>query len=68
MVEYAQHVVSQGLTCHTGEKQKEEGKEQKKNEQRETVQQRKTGGAGDESAGKSTCSSLVTGVGSPEPM
>lgn len=30
VVEYAQHVVSQDLTCHTGEKQKEEGKEQKK--------------------------------------
>lgn len=67
MVEYAQHVVSQGLTCHTGEKQKEEGEEQK-NKQRETGQQRKTGGDGDESAGKSICSSLVTGVGSPEPM
>lgn len=40
MVEYAQHVVSQGLTCHTGEKQKEEGEEQ-----RDTGQQRKTGGA-----------------------
>lgn len=63
MVEYAQHVVSRGLTCHTGEKQKEEGEEQ-----RETGQQRKTGGAGDDSVGKSTCSSLVTGVGSPEPM
>lgn len=60
-------LVSQGLTCHTREKQKEEGEEQK-NKQRETGQQRKTGRAGDESVGKSTCSSLVTGVGSPEPM
>lgn len=35
MVEYAQHVVSQGLTCHTGEKQKEEGEEQKINKEKQ---------------------------------
>lgn len=64
MVEYAQHVVSQGLTCHTGEKQKEKREEQKNKGKQVTAEEDWWGC--DESAGKSTCSSLVTGVGSPE--